>query len=151
MLEQIPACSSDPNKAERILGYASTRLARDKALRLLGTNEEEVALENAKVLGSLGVAGRRRSWSILVHSKPPKQPPFEDRKILRRHTVSSTMRHKMRRGSRTDKHSTSKDKEIRRLRNQARSSAVEIDTLKNRLDELERRLANTGVETSDNT
>ena len=53
LLEQIPACPLDPNKAERILGYASSSLVREKAMRLLGTSEEEVGLENSKMLGSL--------------------------------------------------------------------------------------------------
>ena len=38
---------------------------------MLGTSEEEVALENAKNLGSLGIAGRRRSF-IVHHSNDPQ-------------------------------------------------------------------------------
>ena len=63
LLRLIPRKPSDPNKAERILGYASMRLHREKALRLLGLTEEEIEEENAKVLGSLGTSGRRRSFS----------------------------------------------------------------------------------------
>ncbi|KAL7429973.1 hypothetical protein ACHAXH_001497 [Discostella pseudostelligera] len=63
LLRLIPKTPSDPNKAERILGYASMRLHREKALRLLGMTEEEIEEENAKVLGSLGTSGRRRSFS----------------------------------------------------------------------------------------
>ena len=64
LLSQIPpSYSSDCNKAEKILGYASSRLTRQKALRLLGASENEVELENSKNLGSLGSEGRRRSWA----------------------------------------------------------------------------------------
>ena len=63
LIRLIPKTPSDPNKAERILGYASMRLYREKALRLLGLTEEEIEEENAKVLGSLGSSGRRRSFS----------------------------------------------------------------------------------------
>lgn len=63
LLQLIPRTPFDPNKAERILGYASMRLHREKALRLLGLTEEEIEEENAKVLGSLGSSGRRRSFS----------------------------------------------------------------------------------------
>ena len=63
LLNQIPPCPSDPNnKVEQLMGYARMRLLREKALRVLGTSETEVELENAKNLGSLGVGGRRRSW-----------------------------------------------------------------------------------------
>lgn len=63
LLRLIPRTSSDPNKAERILGYASMRLHREKALRLLGLTEEQIEEENAKSLGALGASGRRRSFS----------------------------------------------------------------------------------------
>lgn len=131
LLEQIPSCPCDPNKAERILGYASSYLARGKALRLLGTSEEEVALENAKNLGALGVGGRRRSFIVLEEPNP----------ILlrrRRHTVQSVQKEKKKRG-------LNSKKEIKLLRNQAKSSANEIDQLKARIDELEKRLATTEV------
>ena len=48
------------NKAERILGFATARMKRDKGIRMLGAKEDEVAVEIPKVLGLLGVAGRRR-------------------------------------------------------------------------------------------
>ncbi|KAL7538061.1 hypothetical protein ACHAXR_008273 [Thalassiosira sp. AJA248-18] len=163
LLDQIPACPSDPNKAERILGYASSRLARAKALRLLGATEEEVDLENAKMLGSLGVAGRRRSFSM-VH--PPshaemlalsKAMPKAKRssmmaklqrysgsgnfRQMRRHTLNTVKR----RRSSIDKQRRSSDSEIRRLRNNAKSSANEIKALKARIDELEKRLTGTAI------
>lgn len=68
LLEQISFCSI--NKAERVLGYAAARMKREKALRLLGASEDEVAVEVPKVLGSLGVAGRRRSYSEADFTAP---------------------------------------------------------------------------------
>ena len=66
LLNQIPPCPSDPNnKVEQLMGYARIRLLREKAIRVLGTSETEVELENAKNLGSLGVGGRRRSWAVV--------------------------------------------------------------------------------------
>ena len=53
-------CNS--TKAERLLGYNATRLKRAKALRLLGATEDDVELECAKNLGSLGQGARRRSF-----------------------------------------------------------------------------------------
>lgn len=58
------------NKAERILGYAAARMKREKALRLLGASEDEVTVEIPKVLGTLGVAGRRRSYSEADFTAP---------------------------------------------------------------------------------
>ena len=55
LIKQISACSNDPNKAERIFGFASSRLTREKALRMLGATEDDVELETAKNLGSLGI------------------------------------------------------------------------------------------------
>lgn len=65
LLNQIQSCSSSESssKAERILGYTSSRLCREKALKLLGASEYEVELENCKNLGSLGQSGRRRSFN----------------------------------------------------------------------------------------
>lgn len=55
-------CNS--TKAERLLGYNETRLKRAKALRLLGATEDDVELECAKNLGSLGQGARRRSFVV---------------------------------------------------------------------------------------
>ena len=68
LLEQISSCSI--SKSERILGYAASRLNREKAIRLLGATEDEVAVEIPKVLGTLGVAGRRRSYSTTDVAPP---------------------------------------------------------------------------------
>ncbi len=100
LLNQIPPCPSDSNnKVEQLMGYARPRLLREKAIRVLGTTETEVELENAKNLGSLGVGGRRRSWAMasealdgLEHRKSEycPHPPLILRR--RRHTISSPRR-----------------------------------------------------------
>lgn len=96
LLHQIPPCPSDSsNKAEKLMGYATTRLLREKAIRVLGTTEHEVELENAKNLGSLGVGGRRRSWAEpfdgLEHrnSEYCPHPPLTLKRRRRRHTIAS--------------------------------------------------------------
>jgi hypothetical protein len=127
LIKQIPSCPSDPNKAERILGYATSRLEREKALRLLGATEEEVEIENAKNLGSLGVAARRRSHSLI--DTPPK-PMYLNKKVKRyKHhgSFDTVMRQRKRKTS----------AELHRLRNQSIASANEIEALKKRIYELE--------------
>ena len=73
LISQIPPapCSLPTvnTKAERILGYTETRLKRAKALRFLGATEDDVELENAKNLGALGLAGRRRSFTVGVNTE----------------------------------------------------------------------------------
>lgn len=155
-MDQIQ-CPDDPNKAERILGYASARLVREKALRTLGTTEQEIALENAKNLGSLGVggSGRRRSFAVL-------QPPSESHELAkaiskawlrkhtgakqvrksRRHTFHSLGKKAYRRMSVSEKRRRFSDSEIRRLRNEARTSEIEIVELKAKIHELEKRGGN---------
>lgn len=130
LMKQIPACPSDPNKAERIFGYAKSRLERQKAMRLLGATEEEVEVENAKNLGSLGVGARRRSFSVI--ERAPSKPLYKNRKssISRkpRHSSFDTALRPYKR-----KHSA----ELRRLRQQSMVSAIEIDSLRKRIEELE--------------
>lgn len=143
LLQQIPSCPSDPNKAERILGYASSRLAREKALQLLGTSEEEVAIENAKNLGSLGVAGRRRSFvvqqsEVLTFARAiPK---------IRRHSLAGVS---IRRRRSFKRRRSSSASELRRLRNLAKSSEQEIASLKERIYQVEKML--TGPNEGSNT
>ena len=62
-LRKLGVSEEDVKQATKLL-EESSRL-RSKALDLLGTSEEEVELEFAKNLGSLGIAGRRRSHSML--------------------------------------------------------------------------------------
>ncbi|KAL7525306.1 hypothetical protein ACHAWF_001301 [Thalassiosira exigua] len=139
LLGQIPACPSDPNKAERVLGYASSRLAREKALRLLGASEEEVDVENSKILGSMGIAGRRRSFSV-AHSSQSDVLAFAKAlpRARRRHTIGLMKRH-VRRMVKIDKRRRrrSSESELMRLRAQAK----EIEELRSKVNDLESRLS----------
>jgi hypothetical protein len=143
LLRQIPSCPNDPNKSERILGYANSRLEREKALRLLGATEEEIEIENAKNLGSLGISGRRRSYSLL---QTPSKPIVHKRKSSigsKRHLSFDSAMSLRRRTS----------VEIRRLRQQTIASVNEIEGLKARIAELESIVQKTSLvsETSRNT
>lgn len=165
-LRKLGVSEDDVHLAEKLL--ASSSLAKDKAkaLRLLGTTEEEVDLENSKMLGSLGIAGRRRSHSIagINHSEilafakviPRARASTMVSKmrqdgVLRRRSTTSQGRHGRRRSSTgrrrssSGQRSVSSDTEIRRLRTQAKASANEIKALTFRLEELEKRLARSGA------
>lgn len=128
LLKQITPNPTDPNKAERILGYATTRLERHKAVRLLGATEQEIEVENAKNLGSLGAGARRRSFSV-VETSPSKAHKRQSKVNRYRHSSldSAMWRHHKR------KHSA----ELRRLRHQSMISSNEIEALKARINELE--------------
>eukprot|EP00956_Cyclotella_meneghiniana_P016509 scaffold26070_cov71-Cyclotella_meneghiniana.AAC.13 len=129
LLKQIPPNPTDPNKAERILGYATSRLERHKAVRLLGASEQEIEVENAKNLGSLGAGARRRSFSIIETSPSSKAHKRQSYVNRYRHTsLDSAMWRQHKR-----KHSA----EIRRLRHQSMISSNEIEALKARINELE--------------
>lgn len=54
------------SKSELMLGYDSTRLNREKALKLLGVSEEQLDVENGKILGSLGIEGSQRKRSFRI-------------------------------------------------------------------------------------
>jgi hypothetical protein len=125
LLKQIPNCPNDPNKAERIFGYAQSRLARDKALRTLGTTEDEVEVENAKNLGALGIGGRRRSYS---------------NPATRTERASHNKRHR-----RETAVEEKKPCEVKMLKTQAEEAANEIELLKARIDELEKLLQRQSV------
>ena len=122
---------------------------------MLGATEHDVALENSKMLGSLGVAGRRRSYSIV---EPPSQNEIlalargvrrsvwvrrnSDARLRRRHTLD--VRRAYRRVSTIGKRRRSSDStagEVRRLRNQTLFFANENQALRAKIDELERRLS----------
>lgn len=64
-LRKLGVTEEDVHVAAKLL-EESDRL-RDKALKLLGTTEKEIEVENAKNLGSLGIEGRRRSYTIIAH------------------------------------------------------------------------------------
>ncbi|GMH84179.1 hypothetical protein TrVE_jg7126 [Triparma verrucosa] len=54
------------SKSELMMGYDSTRLNREKALKLLGVSEEQLDVENGKILGSLGITGSQRKRSFRI-------------------------------------------------------------------------------------
>ena len=58
------------SKAERILGFSATRIKRKKAIQMLGATEDKVAVEIPKVLGLLGIAGRRQSYAPADFAAP---------------------------------------------------------------------------------
>mmetsp|Transcript_13571 Transcript_13571/g.28768 ORF Transcript_13571/g.28768 Transcript_13571/m.28768 type:complete len:247 (-) Transcript_13571:318-1058(-) len=156
ILQHIPNSSDDPEKAERVLGYASSRLRRAKALRLLGASEEDLEIETAKVLGSLGVAGRRRSFAVLaeptgstVSSLSSSSSVGNDVRqfdvlVLFSRPKSFSLLAKIKRSNLHDlitkqRHTISSqtESEIEVLRNQVQTSSTEIESLKARIQELE--------------
>lgn len=162
LLEAIPACPNDPNKAERVLGYASKRLAREKALRTLGTTEEQVDTENSKILGSLGIEGRRRSYSMLAQSNNDLLA-FANAARPRRMTVATMIWNFGSPATATRRRNSSYHPKTRpRYKNKRRSSesslrrllklekersadrSAEIDALKARVDALEKMLSRSG-------
>ena len=154
-LRKLGVSESDVHLAEKLLHQTvQADPARSKALRMLGATENDVALENSKILGSLGVAGRRRSYSIV---EPPSQSEIlalargiKARRsvwvrrnggdaLRRRHTLD--VRRAYRRVSTIGKRRRSSDGEVRRLRNQTLFFANENQALRAKIDELERRLS----------
>jgi hypothetical protein len=142
LLEQISSCSI--SKSERILGYAAIRMKREKAIRLLGATEDEVAVEIPKVLGTLGVAGRRRSYST-TDVAPPAFTQFGRRSSSSPHAqqLSAAFNPGMRRrpSGNDPRTRSSSESDMRRLRNKANSSTYEVEALKARIAMLEERLA----------
>eukprot|EP00586_Coscinodiscus_wailesii_P006939 CAMPEP_0172492178 /NCGR_PEP_ID=MMETSP1066-20121228/23216_1 /TAXON_ID=671091 /ORGANISM="Coscinodiscus wailesii, Strain CCMP2513" /LENGTH=306 /DNA_ID=CAMNT_0013261641 /DNA_START=77 /DNA_END=997 /DNA_ORIENTATION=+ len=67
LIAQIPP-PSHHTKIEKVMGYDESRLKREKATKLMGTSEDEIETENAKEMASLGIAGRRRSFSLTVNN-----------------------------------------------------------------------------------
>lgn len=157
ILQHIPNSSNDPEKAERVLGYASSRLKRAKALRLLGASEEDVENETAKVLGSLGVAGRRRSFAVLAEPTGSSVSSLSsssssigndvrqfDVLVLFSRPKSFSLLAKIKRSNLRDlitkqRHtmSSQSENEIEALRHQVLTSSTEIESLKARIQELE--------------
>mmetsp|Transcript_43910 Transcript_43910/g.133754 ORF Transcript_43910/g.133754 Transcript_43910/m.133754 type:complete len:135 (-) Transcript_43910:561-965(-) len=94
LLAQIPpapAKNSESSKAEWLLGYAESRLRREKALKILGVSEDEVEVENNKNLGSLGVSGRRRSFSGVPNTRVAIDLSQRRRSISKRSLVSGSV------------------------------------------------------------
>ena len=127
LAEKLIGRPSDPNKT----------LAQQKALRLLGVTEEEVDLEKSKVLGTFGIAGRKRSFAIPAQTGQPDllgSNAFP--RTGRRHTVSS-VKWRVRRTIRADRRRRrSSDSDLVRRSQQAR----EIELLRDKVEMLERRL-----------
>ncbi|KAL9181187.1 hypothetical protein ACHAXT_009992 [Thalassiosira profunda] len=152
-LRKLGVSESDVHLAEKLLHQTvQADPARSKALRMLGATENDVAMENSKMLGSLGVAGRRRSYSIV---EPPSQSEIlalaraipKARSVwVRRKSSDARRRHTLdvkrayRRMS-IGKRRRSSDGEVRRLRNQTLFFANENQALRAKIDELERRLS----------
>jgi hypothetical protein len=147
LLEQISSCSI--SKSERILGYAANRMKREKAIRLLGATEDEVAVEIPKVLGALGVAGRRRSYST-TDASPPAFVRVGGRssshpRAAQQRRSGAAFDPKTRRppsgGGDPRPSRRRSESDMRRLRNKAKSSTYEIEALRARMALLEERLA----------
>ena len=123
-LAKLGVSEEDVQVATKLL-EESFRL-RSKALSLLGTTEEEIEIELEKNLGSLGIAGRRRSNAnlpIVPNGGRRKRGSILFTKFKgkgqsrRRHTLAVTKRRK----SSLSKHSSSPSSSLRR-----RSSDSEI-------------------------
>lgn len=157
----VCACNSSRRttgqKAEALLGYSVERLQRSKALKVLGTSEDMIEEENCKNLGSLGVAGRRRSFIIQddsdseggrkydlgkasKKSRKRNRGSFEYEKKLKGHLA---MDEKNKKNADTSNLSISSlrslEGNINGLRSELQCAKKEISELKRRLEELERR------------
>ena len=146
LLDQISGCST--SKAERILGFSATRIKRKKAIQMLGATEDKVAVEIPKVLGLLGIAGRRQSYAPADFAAPEFIfVPELQRSSLHLSTEQRHTNHRteelrrscspMARQPRPSKgrrrwsiNANVTHNMIRQLRNQAISSTHEIDALK---------------------
>jgi hypothetical protein len=117
----LQSCS----KVEILLGYSKSRLRREKALKVLGANEDEVDQENSKVLGSLGLSGRRRSYLSKDHH------PF-------------LLSHQRKQGSHNSKRILPLQKryraELRKLRKDVTAQQKQIELLKDQLEALHEEL-----------
>ncbi|KAL3826489.1 hypothetical protein ACHAXA_004326 [Cyclostephanos tholiformis] len=162
LLEQISSYSTN-KKTERVLGYASTRMKREKAIRLLGVTEDDVAVEIPKVLGTLGIAGRRRSYSTTtppafiqaVNVRSISSPPAQRRSTVQNPSVHRLPRNDpRRRSSESDVRCTadlaleSNEPCARRgfLMGEDKNSTSEVESLKAKIMMLEERLAALEVE-----
>jgi len=120
------------SKVEVLLGYCNSRLRREKALKILGANEEEVDRENSKVLGSLGISGRRRSYMDNNRHTNLIFLPSSRGSSRRRNSfggIASIQR----------KHKA----EIKKLRTEMNTQQMEVKLLKEQLELLQRALVST--------
>lgn len=110
------------SKVEILLGYSKSRLRREKALKILGANEDEIDQENSKALGSLGISGRRRSYLgkgenpfLVIHQR--KQGSYYGNSIM-----PLQKKYRM---------------ELRKLRKEMIAQQKQIDVLKDQLEALQ--------------
>ena len=139
-------------KEEELLGYTMLRLKRSKALRVLGASEEDVDVENAKNLGSLGRSGRRRSFFVHESSMSRRVSDFgfytqkskSSRRISKKYSLtksSSTRFNKksLRRRSTGDLLSLKRAvSEVTNLKKRNNDANAEIIRLKQRVENLEK-------------
>jgi len=141
------ACCS---KEECLLGYNVLRLHRAKALRVLGASEEDVDIENAKNLGSLGRSGRKRSFVVKykslygnheykVMSRLSLRTRHRSSRLYSCFAPSRKYRKKSQRRRSTSDLSALRNAfcEVSRLKQQNEKTNIEIDCLKKRLQDLE--------------
>lgn len=133
--------SPDPTKIEKLMGYATRTLRREKALKVLGTSEEDLEVENSKNLGALGRSGRRRSYldNVMYENQNPNISSAKCLHKRRRSSLdkhSSYMKKSKRRGTRTGKLFRSKSapklKRGLRLRFSESKNVVDVEEM-NRL------------------
>ena len=132
-------------KEETILGYSTLRLKREKALKVLGASEEDVDIENSKNLGSLGIAGRKRSFIIQDISTKRKISHIRfcnpRRMSLPTNTTKSRRKKSHRRRSTSDARSIKRTcREIVKLKHQNEEANAEIERLRQRIGKLENAL-----------
>ena len=131
-------------KEELILGYKTLRLKREKALRVLGVSEEDVDIENSKNLGSLGRAGRKRSFVIQDISTKRRISHlgfFGSRKMSLPNTMRPYRKKSSRRFSTGDTRSLKRTvREVVKLKHQNEEANAEIERLRQRIAKLEKKL-----------
>jgi len=144
-----PSRSAGSTKIESVLGFAAQRIEREKALKMLGTSEDELEIENSKNLGALGLSGRRRSFLVpenagCFHSNmcSPADYIYKRRKSsVDRHSEPSRKRRSIkatslrRRSTSTGKSSNRKRSHSRPVENDAAITADETNRLKEALFE----------------
>lgn len=131
-------------KEETILGYTTLRLKREKALRVLGASEEDVNIENSKNLGSLGLAGRKRSFVIQDISTKRKVSHLSfcnPRKMSLPNTMKPHRKKSHRRRSTGDARSLKRTfRKVVKLKHQNEEANAEIERLRQRIGKLENAL-----------
>jgi hypothetical protein len=153
---------ADPVKVEQLLGYATLCLQREKALKVLGTSEEDIEVENSKNLAALGQSGRRRSYLAksvgpeglkikVCYSAPclPRQRRKQSSVYSSRHSSGKkrsrrSWLHSTGRSTKSNKSQSSTESENRRYIDEMNSlkaalfqTQAELSNLENRFQQLE--------------